>query len=352
MGSIVERCQRLLNWSASGSASYSTALLIPPERAVDSGAPPTLDVDAYFAVRLNQMSLSSGRKWWVDVDPMALMVSEFIYDGQHTAAPFVVGPSLIEKHGQPIPHGMRFDDTIVAGLHPYCGGKLSLTAVLYELPRASHARALLQLVETAGSVFTAATNLGAYLKVADVVLDGVEAVLGIDGVRPVAGRRHEIAPDLGDDLGSGYFALVSSEVASGDLWVSQKRLAQREASTGKLSDLTGADFLLYSMRSTRERTDLSPLPFQATATQALNLAAADASDEGWKRAKATLTASFLQIIDSPDLTTDQGDSLRTHLRERIKALHEEARQTANLGAAPQDAHRAAALADATSLLDL
>ena len=171
-------------------------------------------------------------------------------------------------------------------------------------------------------------------------------------MRPVAGRRHEIAPDLGDDLGSGYFALISDDVDARDLWVRQRRLAQREATTGELFELTGADFLLYSLRSTTDRTDLDPLPFQAMATQALKLAAADASDEGWKRAKAMLATSFLEIIDSPDLTVAQGDRLRVALRERIKALRQEALESADMGEAAREPRRAMALADVSGVLDL
>src|SRR3954454_15898871 len=84
----------------------------------------------YFQVRVNEMFLTEQRKWLTDIDPMVFVVSEFTYDKATQTVPFLVGPMLLEKFSAKVPKGMIFNDTRVAGLHPYRGGRLSLTVVL------------------------------------------------------------------------------------------------------------------------------------------------------------------------------------------------------------------------------
>ena len=85
MPSILERSRELLDWARSGPASYPTAVRIPANRIVGPAPQPRLRSDAsYFAVTMHQMRMSKGRRWWVDVDPMVLFVSEFDYDGKPT----------------------------------------------------------------------------------------------------------------------------------------------------------------------------------------------------------------------------------------------------------------------------
>jgi hypothetical protein len=353
MSTTLDRCKGILNWFQNGPAKYPTALAVPSARMVEAFTPPALTRDdSYFAVRLNQMRLSSGRRWWEHIMPMAFVLSEFDYNGQRTAVPFVVGPSLLEKYGRPVPDGMLFEDTLVAGLHPYKGGRIAITVILYALPTTNEARQLLSMVEGATAIFSAATNLTAYLKVADVVLDGVEGLLGIGDVEPIAGRRHEIDPDLDTDLGTGYFVLSEAELNVDQIWVESRRLRTRGAPTAPLEDVSGTDYMLYSLGTTQTRTDIEQLSFHRTIREAEKLANVDASSDGWKRAKAMMTTGFTEIIDSPDLSRVQGDQLRASYRERLLSLHAEAEANANMAGEVGSGRRAAALADATLILDL
>ncbi len=133
MPSIGERLKSIVGWMKEGPTAYPTAIAIPSSRVVDGGPPPELARDAsYLTVKLNQLRLASGRKWWVEVEPMALVVTELTYDGGAIAIPFVVGPSMIKQYGHDAPKGMLFDDTTVAGPYPYKGGRIALTTILYE----------------------------------------------------------------------------------------------------------------------------------------------------------------------------------------------------------------------------
>ncbi len=198
----------------------------------------------------------------------------------------------------------------------------------------------------------AATSVAMYLKVAEVVLDGVEGLLGLNGVRPVTGRRHELDPDFADDLGSGYFAVVNQELDPTEIGVHQRRLVRRDPTTGDYPEVEDTDHLLYRLQTSSVRGDVQALPFYGLIREAEKVARSDASDDGWKRAKALMTAGFSQIVDSPDLTRPHGDALREEYRERLKALRVEALADADMSGDDVDARRAAAMAQVADTLDL
>src|SRR6266704_2374372 len=50
---------------------------------------------------------------------------------------FGVGPSMIQAKGENVPAGMAITDTLVAGVHPYAGGKFALTVILAQVKRNS-----------------------------------------------------------------------------------------------------------------------------------------------------------------------------------------------------------------------
>jgi hypothetical protein len=350
MPSIGQRCRKLLERAKKSEATYPKALRIPMT-AVDSPSTQALSSDnCYFGIRLNQMRLASKRKWWTDIYPMALVVSEFYYAGERVTVPFVVGPSMLGSYGYDMPRDMLFENTLVAGVHPYKGGSISLTAVLFAVPSSNHARTLLSLAEGATGLFGLGAQIGTYLKVADVILDGVEAVLGLDGVEPVAGRRLEITPDLGDDLGSGYFVLGDDDLPAQTLGVEQHRLVDRDGATGQARDVEGSDFLLYSLVAIPGRTDLEQFSFDRLIKEAYRQALTDGSAGGWKRAKALFVTAGVEIVDSPDLITSQGDMLRSSVQERLLALRAEALATSALAPGDEDP-RATRLADLAAFMD-
>jgi hypothetical protein len=65
-----------------------------------------------------------------------------------------------------------------------------------------------------------------------------------------------------------------------------------------------------------------------------------------------MSAAFTHIVESPDLTSPQGDALRAAYRDRLKMLHQEALANADLGPTDEPTRRAAALGEATDVLDL
>jgi hypothetical protein len=306
----------------------------------------------YFQVRVNELFLQYDRQWFSTYDPMVLIVSEFTYDKKDEAVPFVVGPSLLQDRGVEVPAGMVFSDTRVAGLHPYRGGRLSLSVVLSRVQRQDYLKELLSVVENVAGALDFATALGSYVKIASAVLDGVESMFGLEGTSPLVGYRKEFDPDGGDVLAPGYFALVDApedEVAPETLWVRQHQL-HHGPNLADAKPFRAADFVLYSLVQTPRRGDLRTLPFFEL-YERVERTALETSADGWKRAKADMASLWQSLILSPDLTDGQANELAATYRDKMVELHEQARQMAKLGPG-EPAAGGAELAAAADVLDL
>ena len=140
---------------------------------------------------INEMFLVNAREWWNEYDPMVLVVSEFTYDGKRVVVPFVVGPSLVEANLKEVPKGLSITDTVVAGLHPYTGGKLAITVVLARIKRSPHAKGLLHFVEGIASAFPLGAALQPHLKIAGALIDGVDTLLSMNDTELVVSHRWE-----------------------------------------------------------------------------------------------------------------------------------------------------------------
>jgi hypothetical protein len=332
---------------------------IPPER-VDIGASltdPLAPEQHYFQVIVNELYLTKSREWTRVIDPAVLVVSEFSYAGQRQSVPVLVGPALVERSIQQVPNGMVFYDTRVAGPHPYRGGQLTLSVVLYKATREDYARKMLALVERAASALSSAVQLGPYLKVADVVLGGVELLLSQQSLVPLAGLRSEFNPDGGAPLRPGYFVLLDPPddgppVDTAKLWVRERRLCYGD-SLATAASFREADYVLYSLTRGDERSDLSELPFDAIYQQMSELAVDPA-----RKDEAKVTAVELQraLVKSPDLT-------RAHRQRLIKTYMDELKSQLEgvLGgptdeeaapATPEAAEQQASAAEALEILKL
>jgi hypothetical protein len=286
----------------------------------------------YFQVRVNEMYLTYGREWFSKYDPMVFVVSEFTYDEKVEAVPFVVGPMMMEKYGMKIPTGMIFSNTRVAGLHPYRGGRLTLSVVLYRIQRENYARKLLQIVESAASALDFSTALSSYVKIASVVLDGVEALLGLGHTTPLIGLRKEFDPDADDILEPNYFALIDmpeSELDANKLWVRDHQLIYGK-SLAAAEPFREADFVLYSITQTPERSDETNLPFYPL-YERVKQEATVPEENSWKRAKSNLLTLYQTLVLSPDLTRGQADKLNKKYIDEIKQLHETVVNMSTLG---------------------
>jgi hypothetical protein len=342
-------------------ARLPTRLAIPPER-VDRGAAlgTPFDKDGhYFLVRVNELFLAYERQWTSTYDPLVFSAVEFTYGKEETAVPFVVGPAQVERGASsPTPEGMLFNNTTVAGWYPYRGGELTLAIVLCRVRRQNYATSLLRLVENAAGALNFATQLGAYLKLAGVVLGGVDALLGqSEDTTPLVGQRFTLSPTAGDSLRPGYYALIDADEGAVDarqLWVRENALVSGP-SLAEARPFRQADYVLYSIAQTAARDDERLLPFYPQYERVLEEATKtkEKDDEAWKSASANMVALWQTLVLSPDLIPAQRDALIEGYAAEMKRVRERTLTLGSLGGPEHELDPAteAKLLDAVSLLD-
>jgi hypothetical protein len=318
---LFERCQQLLTKFEGAPARDFLRIAITPDHTDKPPGVPFSQHQHYFVVRVNEMFLALQRQWFRTFLPMVTVISEFHYGKSPQVVPFVVGPSLMEKDGLKLPDtSLIITNTRVAGVHPYRGGRLNLSVVLYQLQTSDAARKLLEVVESAAGAFDFATALGTYTKMADVVLDGIEKVFDMSPVQPVLGWRNEFDPDANDIFKPGYFAVV-------DTTETKHHAAQFSVKDDKLlyqgRPFRDTDYLLYSITQNDKRGDYASLPFHEQWDK-VRTEASQPTEDGWKAAKATMVVLYQNLVSSPDLTDPQARTLADEYVNMMKGLHDQA----------------------------
>jgi len=329
---LSERCSEMWNEFLKKEQQLPSRVTIPSDHIRGAKySPVILESNVhYFTVRINEIFLFYKRKLWKELDPMVFVVSEFIYNKKKETVPFIVGPAMLEnlKKTDISTTRMIFCDTKVAGFHPYKGGDLTLSVMLCQVARNNDAKKWLRIIESAANALDYATALGSYLKVAGVVIDGLEELAGIKGITPLIGLRKEFDPDAGDDLKQSYFALINAPESGLDdkeLWVVDNKLLKgKDFESAK--PYREADYVLYSIRSTTRRSDVDRLPFSGV-WERVQQEAMKPDDNSWERAKADLISLYQTMYLSPDLTTGQANDLKAQYIKEMTKLHEDAKQT-------------------------
>jgi hypothetical protein len=334
--SLGERFTRLWNRVQARPRELPTMARIANERVLrtDSAAPPS-DVAAsdssfvadrdYFQVRINELFLLNQREWFSDWDPMVVTSTDFLYKDHIETLPYLVGPSMIANYASDAPTGMVFTNTTVAGPHPYRGGALKLTIILGRLKREDYLRRSLEWLDKAIKTFDFATAIAPYLKVAELVIESVDGLLGSSTENALIGLRTEIDPDAGDRFEPGYYALISKPGIRPDfLWVRDQQLYYGEPSS-MIQPFRDADYVLYSIARISERGDIIKLPFYADYEKMISLAMQSTTDVQWNVAKASMATLSQTLQLSPDLTHAHAAVLRDRytaemIREYKKAV--------------------------------
>lgn len=335
--SLIDRFRGMWEMIEGSPARMPGRVALLPDHVLNEGGPSGTVFaphEHYFEVRVNEMYLTYARKWLSDYDPMVFVVSEFIYDKKEEAVPFVVGPMLMDKYGQKIPEGMVFSNTRVAGLHPYRGGNFTLSVILFRVRREKYAPKLLQMVESAANVLDFGTALGNYVKIASVIFDGVDALLGLGDTDPLLGHRTTLAAD---NVRPVHFALIDLPEESLDvkrLWVKNDRLYSGDKADGA-TPFRAADFVLFSVVQSSKRTDETTLPFYPQWERVVGEATVP-KPANWESAKANMLNLYQSLMLSPDLTRNQAFDLARLYKTEMKRIHEQAVEMATLGGAKRE----------------
>lgn len=281
----------------------------------------------YFEVVVNEMYLTYERKWFKTYDPLVFVTSRFLYHGEMVEIPFLVGPQMLQnKMGSEL-NGMIFENTLVAGLHPYRGGNLTINIVLGRMVINNYLKKVIKILENASGTYPGAfaTAIEPYTKVAKVILSGLEDLFDSADIEPLIGHSTPFTASSNDDLRPGYFAMINraeDEVDPKNFFVIDRKLHYGNT-IENTKPFREEDYVLYSIVASTKRNDIESLPFynQFTSLQQIisNMGISLGENE-----KNILNGKLFSLIDmvrmSPDLVRDQVDQVILEFRTDIKKM--------------------------------
>jgi hypothetical protein len=284
----------------------------------------------YFLVVVNEMYLAKGRKWFSEFQPTVIITSEFIYDGKKEAVPFVVGPSMMEGK-MDVSEGFIFQDTPVAGLHPYRGGDFGISIVLAKYKSENYLNRIVGILEGMASTYMGGFGkiVNQYVTIGKIIMKGIDELLDSKDITPLAGHRKEFFSDVGNDFKPGYFALInkSEDHLDQNNFYVKKNMLYYGKSAAEALPYRENDYVLYSIMPAKKRSDFETLPFNRQFTELQNVIR-DMSIIG-DTERQLINAKLFSLQDtiriSPDLTRDQVSGLIEEYRLEIKTMMDDRR---------------------------
>jgi hypothetical protein len=275
----------------------------------------------YFTVRADSMGLEHDRSWFTTWQPMLVAVTEFRYGTEEVSVPFVIGPArLRQRANAEIPFATVFAATQLVGTHPYVGDRVAVTVLLYRVKHDDYVKRVLGVVEKMAAAFDYATMLSPYLKLAGAVIDGIDAILGVQDTTPVLGHAAEYNPNAGDVFRPGYYAVTTGNVP--EVWVHEDHVLRTGAD--RAAEAVRDDLVLYSITGTDARNDVESLPWFAPLWERVHRAANTPSKGGMQAAMAHLGILMEQLQLSPDIAAAQVGTLYDDYEALARNVHDRA----------------------------
>jgi len=221
------------------------------DHIAEGGASQTIDFDeAYFVVRMKEMYLGRLRLLWRKYYPVLHGFTSYAGEEEHAIA----GPGQLQDLGD-----VNLDRVVVlnyrlTGPTPYKGGEVSILVGLYSVPGQDAAKALISTIGTLAALAGPEATSGA--KVAEVVKDGVDSILGLGDTKLQLGIRDSFFPN-GNPIRSGYhvgIAAPTGEVDVSQLWVKEGRLVKGEDPLAS-RPYEDADYMVLSIERLDRRDD-------------------------------------------------------------------------------------------------
>ena len=291
----------------------------------------------YFTVRVNEMFLSQRRKWFKEIEPMVVCLTSYIYGEQEIDNPFIVGRNLIDTKMKSVSDGMVFQDTRVAGIHPFAGGRLIVSIALCQSETKDYLADSLEFIEKVSGVFSESITslIGSYIKIANVVIGGIDKLLDSNAVKPLFGFRMEFDQDANDHFAPGYYVMVDksdTKWEAGKFFVKANRLLYgNDAASAK--EFRDDEYVLFSITKSEERNDEKLLPVYQSYKKILEVLKADEVTQDMKdKVKEMLRVLNIEMRSSPDLTEGHAKKL---IAKYIQDVGEMIEPKFNFGAAPK-----------------
>lgn len=281
----------------------------------------------YFLVRMNEMFLTYKRRWVKDFEPVVFCSVDFNYAGEKVTQPFLLSPNSLQSPFKKYPEGMMFKEIKMAGLHPFKGGTFGISVVLGRMEMKNYLRKFLKFLESTASAFPGGFSsvLSSYVKMTNIILDGVEELFDTQEIEPIIGYRREFITDVQDDFRTGFYVLMNSDSADLDpkrFFVKDRSLHYGD-SMATAKPFVSDDYVLYSVEATPERNDSNTLAFHKQFIDLQNQLSRISGiiTEDHKKALSALLFSLNDAIwVSPDLVLEQKRALQQFYRQDIVAM--------------------------------
>lgn len=315
----------------SKSDSFRPARIVIPEENIEESFVSELPFERhnqYFLVTVNQMFLTYQRKWFKDWDPFVFITSRFLYDGVYHEVPFFVGQKMLEGLKVDIPSkGMIFENTKVAGLHPYRGGDFGLTVVLGRSLKNDYLRKVMNVIESASKTYLGGfgTALLPYLQIGKIVMDSFEDLLDSKDVEPLIGYRIDFNPEVNNNFKPGYFALINKSedlIDAKQFFVKDQKLFFGQSLEHCLP-YREEDYVLYSVLGTEQRGDIESLPYYKEYLATRNFISnfpSSIPEDHVKSIKGKIFSLLNNICTSPDLIRSQAKKEMEDYKNELNTL--------------------------------
>lgn len=331
MASIKKTSRDFFEWVKHRPTQVSAYIPIEQDHIDDENGwdEPFVSDQHYFRAFVSEMFLLDGRQWLTEYDPIVFSALEFNYDQSRQEEPKLVGPELLGQGRPAAPQGTLYLETPASGLHPYRGGDLTFTVILYRAKRSNHLANLLKIVEKVVGAVDPSIAFASYINMANIITEGLDLILNGEQTDPIIGIRNTLpAPS---EIKPGYYALINASERSVNresLWIRDGRL-QAGDSLQTSKPYRDHDFVLFKLMKYQKRDDVNVLPFYHLWEEARKRAIEPAS---WEEAKSIFTTLYRELLISPDLTESQKDSLRKEYMGKLKDLRRHGFEHQQLGA--------------------
>lgn len=290
----------------------------------------------YFQVQINQMYLTYNREWFTTWEPVVFAGSSFIYNEKMQEIPAVVGESKLSENTSKVPQGMIYENTKVAGMHPYNGGDFTISIILARAKRNDYLRKTLSIVEDISNTYLGIFGAAIlpYLNVANLVTENFEKLIDSGDIEPIIGYKTTMSPDVGIQFNPGYFVLInedSSLVSSENFFVKEQKLYFGETLETAIP-YDKDDYVLYSVLAAEERSDVETLPYFKEFTKLkahIKQFKSRINDEQREDLNNKLDALGFVVRNSKDLTPVQMNQQIDEFYTTIRAMIGEGRRLSN-----------------------
>ncbi len=315
-------------------------IAIPSERVIGKTVGRALEEErCYFNIIINEMFLKDDRVWAKEFDPMVLSLTEFTYGTETITVPHILGRNVLKGHFTEVikDQGILISNETIVGPYPYLGGHFSTTIVLCKLQVEDYAHKIFNLVEKASGIVPPAAALGSYMKLAGILYDGTMDILGSEATEPLVGHRKSFKPEIGEPPTAGYYALINMDeggIRADRLWVKDNRLMEGK-DEGRLEPYRDADYVLYSVLPTEERSDEELLDFYKTWLN-IETEASRLDPASWRNARESFKVLHSAIMTSNDLIYSHKRTLSRKYQSLMEDRIAHARETARDMGQPVD----------------